>query len=273
MALEDKLLGRLKVAIIMDNNMEEVALLASLHMAVLHQVHHMDLLKVVVVMDSPCRGVQHQGDQEVLMEAMLLGDLMVYRDPILMELLSKASMDKLLKENIPQGVNAEAFSWFQTVDTDRSGYITLKELKQALVNSNWSTFNDETCIMMLNMFDRGQSGKIDLFGFSALWTYIQQWKSLFQQYDRDRSGCISLQELHQALSQMGYSLSPQFTQQVMTRYAPRSANMTLQLDGFIQVCTKLQSMTEAFREKDTARSGSARLSYDDFLTMAVGRLL
>ncbi|KAM5182535.1 peflin [Mantella aurantiaca] len=175
--------------------------------------------------------------------------------------------------NIPPGVNPEAFSWFQTVDSDRSGYITLKELKQALVNSNWSAFNDETCILMLNMFDRGQSGKIDLFGFSALWTYIQQWKSLFQQYDRDRSGSINHAELHQALSQMGYSLSPQFVQHVMTRYTPRSANMTLQLDGFIQVCTKLQSMSEAFRERDTARSGSAKLSYDDFLTMFVGRLL
>lgn len=175
--------------------------------------------------------------------------------------------------NIPPGVNPEAFSWFQTVDSDRSGYITLKELKQALVNTNWSAFNDETCIMMLNMFDRGQSGKIDLFGFSALWTYIQQWKNLFQQYDRDRSGSISHAELHQALSQMGYSISPQFVQHVMTLHAPRSANMTLQLDGFIQVCTKLQSMTEAFREKDTTRSGSARLSYDDFLTMVVQRLL
>ncbi|XP_077338072.1 peflin [Lithobates pipiens] len=175
--------------------------------------------------------------------------------------------------NIPQGVNPEAYAWFQTVDSDRSGYITLKELKQALVNSNWSTFNDETCTMMLNMFDRGQSGKIDLYGFSALWTYLQQWKSLFQQYDRDRSGSISYAELHQALSQMGYSLSPQFVQQVMTRYAPRSANMTLQLDGFIQVCTRLQSMTESFREKDTARSGNVRLSYDDFLTAFVGRLL
>lgn len=54
--------------------------------------------------------------------------------------------------NIPPGVNPEAYSWFQTVDSDRSGYITLKELKQALVNSNWSAFNDETCILMLSKY-------------------------------------------------------------------------------------------------------------------------
>ncbi|XP_073427884.1 peflin [Dendrobates tinctorius] len=175
--------------------------------------------------------------------------------------------------NLPPGVDPEAYNWFHTVDTDRSGYITLKELKQALVNSNWSAFNDETCIMMLNMFDRSHSGRIDLFGFSALWTYLQQWKNMFQQFDRDRSGCINQGELHQALSQMGYNLSPQFVLQLMSKYSIRSATPGLQLDRFIQICTQLQSMTEAYREKDTQRAGSVRLSYDDFLTMAVGRLL
>ncbi|KAM8975211.1 peflin isoform 2-T2 [Pelodytes ibericus] len=175
--------------------------------------------------------------------------------------------------NIPQGIDPEAFSWFQTVDSDRSGNITLKELKQALVNSNWSAFNDETCTMMMNMFDKTGSGRIDLFGFSALWRFIQQWRNLFQQYDRDRSGSINHGELHQALSQMGYNLSTQFVQMVMSRYAPRSANHTLQLDSFIQICTQLQSMTEAFGEKDTSRSGNARLSYEDFLTMTATRLL
>ncbi|KAM4797274.1 peflin [Rhinophrynus dorsalis] len=175
--------------------------------------------------------------------------------------------------NIPPGVDPEAFSWFQTVDTDHSGYISLKELKQALVNSNWSSFNDETCIMMMNMFDKSSSGRIDIFGFSALWRFIMQWRTLFQQYDRDRSGSINHGELHQALSQMGYNLSPQFVQLAMSRYAQRTANPGLQLDRFIQICTQLQSMTEAFREKDTGRSGNIRLSYEDFLAMAATRLL
>lgn len=174
---------------------------------------------------------------------------------------------------IPQGVDPEAFSWFQTVDSDGSGYISLKELKQALLNSNWSAFNDETCLMMINMFDKTKSGRIDLFGFSALWKFIQQWRALFQQYDRDRSGCINPAEFHQALSQMGYSLSPQFVQTLMTRYYQRSANPGVQLDRFIQICTQLQSMTEAFREKDTTMSGNVRLSYEDFLTMTTHRLL
>lgn len=50
-----------------------------------------------------------------------------------------------------------------------------------------------------DMFDKTRSGRIDLFGFSALWDFMQRWRALFQQYDRDRSGCISGTELQQGI--------------------------------------------------------------------------
>ncbi|NXT00288.1 PEF1 protein, partial [Jacana jacana] len=175
--------------------------------------------------------------------------------------------------HVPPGVDPEAFSWFQSVDADRSGYISLKELKQALVNSNWSTFNDETCLLMINMFDKTRSGRIDVHGFSALMRFIQQWKTLFQQYDRDQSGSISFNELQQAFSQMGYNLSPQFSQLLLARYAQRSPNPSIQLDRFIHICMQLQSTTDAFRQKDTGLVGNVRLSYEDFLTMVVTRMM
>jgi len=39
------------------------------------------------------------------------------------------------------------------VDADRSGKITATELQQALLNSNWSHFNAETCRLLIGMFD------------------------------------------------------------------------------------------------------------------------
>lgn len=175
--------------------------------------------------------------------------------------------------NIPPGVNPEAYQWFQSVDTDRSGFINLKELKQALVNSNWSAFNDETCLMMINMFDKTRSGRIDLFGFSALWDFMQRWRAMFQQFDRDRSGAISGAELHQALAQMGYNLSPQFSETLVQRFTYRGGRPGIQLDRFIQVCTQLQSMTQVFRERDIHMTGNVRLSYEDFLSGAITKLM
>jgi len=46
------------------------------------------------------------------------------------------------------------------------------------------------------MFDRDRSGSIELHEFQALWTYIGQWRQVFDQYDRDRSGSIDGSELH-----------------------------------------------------------------------------
>lgn len=92
-------------------------------------------------------------------------------------------------------------------------------------------------------------------------------------YDRDHSGFISYTELQQALSHMCYNLSPQFTQLLVSGYCPRSANPVRQLYRFIQVCTQLQVLTEAFREKDTAVRGNIWLSFEDVVTMTASRTL
>lgn len=45
---------------------------------------------------------------------------------------------------------------YQSVDADNSGQISASELRAALVNSNWSHFNEETCRLLIGMFDKDQ---------------------------------------------------------------------------------------------------------------------
>ena len=57
---------------------------------------------------------------------------------------------------------------------------------------------------MIKMFDRDNTGKIDLNEFGQLWNYLGQWRQVFDRFDADRTGHISQQELTSALQQMGY---------------------------------------------------------------------
>ena len=60
-----------------------------------------------------------------------------------------------------------------------------------------------TCVCEA-MFDRDRSGSIELHEFQALWSYIGQWRQVFDQYDRDRSGAIDGGELHNSKYSVSY---------------------------------------------------------------------
>lgn len=165
-------------------------------------------------------------------------------------------------------IDPQIQSWFASVDGDRSGRITAAELQRALVNTNWSQFNAETCRLMIGMFDRDNSGTIDINEFQALWHYIQQWKQTFDRYDSNRSGSIEAMELQQAFQTMGYNVSPQFVNIVVVKF-DHMGRRCLTLDNFIQASVMLKSLTDAFRQRDTSMTGSVRMGYEDFMSLAV----
>ena len=158
--------------------------------------------------------------------------------------------------------------WFSAVDQDRSGQIDYKELQRALVNGNWSNFSEEACRMMVDMFDRDKTGQINLQEFASLFSYINQWKSLFESIDRDRSGYIEHAELTQAFQQMGYRFTPTFIQNILAKYDSRTRRLTL--DNFIVVCVQIKRLTDSFRTRDREMRGQAMLQYEDFIGLALG---
>lgn len=168
----------------------------------------------------------------------------------------------------PPGVPPFLWNLFSAVDQDRNGQITAKELQAALINGNWSPFNDETCRLMISMFDRDNSGTIDINEFVALWDYIEQWKRCFQSFDRDNSGNISGSELHQALTTFGYRLSPEFCRLAITKF-DRFGRNSIEFDDFIQLCVTIHCLTEAFKRKDTMQAGTVTLQYEEFLNMVL----
>ncbi|XP_066292715.1 programmed cell death protein 6-like [Branchiostoma lanceolatum] len=168
----------------------------------------------------------------------------------------------------PPGVDPTLWGWFQTVDQDRSGSINATELRQALVNGNWSHFNPETCRLLIGMFDQNKDGTINIQEFAALWKYINDWKGCFDRFDTDRSGNIDAQELNNAFRTFGYSLSTSFCGMIVTKF-DRTSNCNINFDDFIQVCVMLKSLTDKFRQKDVHRRGMIRINYEEFLEMVL----
>ncbi|KAK3766639.1 hypothetical protein RRG08_042418 [Elysia crispata] len=173
----------------------------------------------------------------------------------------------------PPGISPELWTWFQAVDVDRSQKITATELRQALMNGNWSPFNPETCRLMIGMFDRDRNGTIDVHEFAALWKYIQDWKACFDRFDQDRSGNIDANELGTAFQTFGYRLSPQFSQLVVRVFDRKRGGVSIEFDDFIQACVMLKTLTDKFRVKDTNQSGNIRIAYEEFLEMVLDTTL
>jgi Ca2+-binding EF-hand superfamily protein len=169
-------------------------------------------------------------------------------------------------------VTSELWGWFQSVDADHSGKISAAELQQALVNGNWTHFNPETCRLLIGMFDSNRDGTIDVYEFSALWKYIQDWRQCFDRFDKDKSGTIDASELQQALSSFGFRLSLEFCS-LCTRVFDRGDSRSMKFDDFIQCCVMLRSLTEGFKRLDTDRSGTVTISYEQFLEMAIDNTL
>jgi len=165
-------------------------------------------------------------------------------------------------------VDPAVVQWFQAVDQDKNGHIDSQELSQALVNGDMSNFSQEACQTMIKMFDVNLTGTIEIDEFGKLFEYIQQWKGMFEGFDRDRRGVLDEGEFSQALQQMGYRFSPTFIKNLLTKLSPRERKLTL--DNFIVVCVQIRRLTDSFRTRDTQMAGTASFMYEDFVGLAMG---
>ncbi|KAF3924908.1 Peflin [Orbilia brochopaga] len=181
----------------------------------------------------------------------------------------------------PPGADPTLYPLFKAVDKDggipalsqhQSFYTMImtvsqdiKELRAALVNGDWTSFDPHTVRMMIRMFDTDRDGTIGFNEFCGLWGFLAAWRALFDRFDTDGSGNISYQEYSNALAAFGYRLSPQFVTILFKSYDKRGEN-AISFDLFVQSCISLKRMTEVFKKYDEDRDGYITLSFEQFLT-------
>lgn len=171
---------------------------------------------------------------------------------------------------------------FYAANKSRTGALTESELGSALVNGDYSHFDPNTVKTMVRMFDRNGDGVIRFEEFVSLWRFLAAWRELFDRFDEDRSGKISLEEFEKALVAFGYRLSRTFVRVLFTTYEAkgrRRAGSTagtpypgsgggrgMSFDLFVQACISLKRMTDVFKRYDDDRDGYITVSFEEFLT-------
>ncbi|CAL0332139.1 unnamed protein product [Lupinus luteus] len=172
--------------------------------------------------------------------------------------------------SFPQGTNPDVIRTFQMFDRDQSGSIDDKELQQAL-SSAFHNFNISTIRFLIFLFkDPREPLRIGPKEFAAIWNCLGQWRGIFERYDKDRSGKIDPLELRDALYGIGYAVPGSVLQLLLSKYGDGSGRrVELGFDSFVECGMIIKGLTEKFKEKDTRRTGSAKLSYDEFMSMVI----
>lgn len=155
----------------------------------------------------------------------------------------------------------------------------MSELGSALVNADFTPFDPLTIRSLMRMFStsppNSPSGPVVVFSeFQNLWKFLAAWRQLFERFDEDGSGKISLAEFNNALVAFGYRLSQPFVSLLYTtfnerndvRRGSRPDQGGMSFDLFVQACIRLKRMTDVFKTYDDDRDGYVTLSFEEFLS-------
>lgn len=170
---------------------------------------------------------------------------------------------------------------FREANRSGTGYLSERELGSALQNSDSTRFDPATVRMLFKMYSQidSQGQRImSLPGFVEMYNYLNHWRTLYVEFDADRSGKITVDEFSIALSRFGFSLSEKLVRSMFTMFEakavqrsvaaglPRESRPGLGFDLFMQAVVTLKRITDAFKQYDPDRDGYGMLSFEDFVT-------
>ncbi|KAJ0243948.1 calcium-binding protein CML50 [Hirschfeldia incana] len=142
----------------------------------------------------------------------------------------------LVPSGFAPGTDPNIVACFQAADQDGSGFIDDKELQGAL-SSYQQRFSMRTVHLLMYLFTNTNAMKIGPKEFTALFYSLQNWRSIFERSDKDRSGRIDVSELRDALLSLGFSVSPMILDLLVSKFDKSGGkNRAIEYDNFIECC-------------------------------------
>ncbi|GLC37051.1 hypothetical protein PLESTB_001396900 [Pleodorina starrii] len=147
--------------------------------------------------------------------------------------------------------------WFQCVDTDGSGLLDAKELRQALDIGGLS-YTLAQVHLLVRAFDSKGNQKLDLNEFVELHRFLDAVQTCFSHFARGGSR-LSAADAQQALIHMGHRLDGTVMRAVLDRYDTDTRG-TFGVEDFLRMCLFLRTAARAFQAFDTGKRGTVQLS-------------
>ncbi|XP_057999867.1 calcium-binding protein CBP isoform X2 [Hevea brasiliensis] len=140
----------------------------------------------------------------------------------------------LVPSAFPPGTDPNVVAGFRLADQDGSGFIDDKELQRVLSSCDQS-FSLRTVRLLMYHFTNTNTRKIGPKEFTSVYYSLQNWRAMFERFDKDRSGRIDPNELREALCSLGFAVSPVVLDLLVSKFDKSGGkDKAIEYDNFIE---------------------------------------
>jgi len=157
---------------------------------------------------------------------------------------------------------AQLRTWFQKVDTDRSGTIEAEELQQVAFDN--VPLGIVVAQKLVQVFDRDRNGRIDFDEYASMHKFLSHMRAAFLMADTDHSGRIEAPEILNALNGAGWTF---LTMPTITELMRKFDKTRKGLDWreFLLMLSHIANVHSVFSWNDSYRRGTISLNEDQLL--------
>nr|XP_042710096.1 calpain-12 [Chrysemys picta bellii] len=149
------------------------------------------------------------------------------------------------------------------------GVVELKKILAVTLareaDSKPERFQLETCRQMIRLFDYSKNGRLSLEEFKTLWERLREWKAIFTEHDRDKSGNMDAYEMRLALATAGFHLNNQFCEIITNQY--RNRGLFIDLNSFLSCLAHLTWIFRQCKTRDRDGTGIVTMAHKEWLEL------
>ncbi|XP_034648609.1 calpain-12-like [Trachemys scripta elegans] len=149
------------------------------------------------------------------------------------------------------------------------GFVELKKILAVTLareaGSKPERFQLETCRQMIRLFDYSKNGRLSLEEFKTLWERLREWKAIFTEHDRDKSGNMDAYEMCLALATAGFHLNNQFCEIITNQY--RNRGLCIDLNSFLSCLAHLTWIFRQCKTRDRDSTGIVIMAHKEWLEL------